>query len=51
MYRKKDLLGQAEEEVLELERLLAEANERLRNIKKIKGVQSLWDWIWEFAGY
>ena len=51
MYRKKDLLGQAEEEVLELERLLAEANERLRNIQKIKGVQSLWDWIWELAGY
>ena len=51
MYRKKDLLGQAEEEVLELERLLAEANARLRNIKKIKGEQSFWDWFWEVAGY
>lgn len=51
MYMKKDLLGQAEEEVLELERLLAEANDRLRNIKKIKGKQSLWDWFWEMTGY
>jgi len=51
MYRKKDLLGQAEEEVAELERLLVEANLRLRNIRKIKGDQGLCDWFWEIIGY
>ena len=51
MYRKKDLLGQADEEVAEIERLLGEANLRLRNIKKIKGDQGLWDWFWEIIGY
>ena len=42
----------AEQEILELERLLIEARERLRHEKRRRGIdQTWWDWMWESLGY
>ena len=45
-------LDETIEEILELERLLIEARERLRHEKRKRGIdQSWWDWMWETLGY
>jgi hypothetical protein len=42
----------AEQEILELERLLIDARERLRHEKRRRGIEQSWlDWVWESLGY
>ncbi len=42
----------AEQEILELERLLIEDRERLRHEKRRRGIEQSWlDWVWESLGY
>ena len=47
----RDKLFCAQQEIMELQRLLIEAKERERKILKDSGMQSWWDYVCEVLGF
>ena len=52
MYKiERNSIKNAEQEILELKRLLLEAQLRLRFAQHRNGTQGWWDWLWENLGF